>query len=225
MIVDVIQAKSNVFITARERGKRVPALCRDSHNIWVNFGREFLAQVISPTAGFANRINTGMVRYIGLGVGGVDQGVDIAGTFPTINTHYPGQNTYSDAVISTAYLERPAKVSGTAGVGASPGVWMKEMSAPPTFSGSPASKVDFEVLFNTTDLHLSGAYPSVPLSEIGLMLSSASLSLDSNEVYDYGSAPAYINAATRQKVIAYNTFDTITKTTAVSLEIHWQIQF
>lgn len=221
----IYQAKANVFITARERGKKVPAQCRASHNIWVNIGREYLAQVISPLAGFTGHVNDNVVRYIGFGIGGESQAVDVAATYPTLDSHYPGQETFSDTVLTTPYLERPVKVTGTAGTGSSPGVWMSDVTAPPTISGTPAATVDFEALFSVTDLHLSGAYPAIPLSEIGLMLTNEIASLNSDEVYDYGSGPGFINTATRPKLIAYNTFEPITKTTSVSLEIHWQIQF
>lgn len=218
-----IRFKSNVFIIARERGKKVPALCRDSHNVWVNLGREYLADVISPLGGFTGHVNDYFVRYIALGIGGDSQRVIIASLYPTLDAHYPGQNIFSDLVTTVPYLERPVKVTGTAGTGAAPGVWMNDVAAPP--SKPIATTVEFSSLFSVTDLHLGGAYPAVPLSEVGLMLSGESASRLSNEVYDYGSAPDYINTATRQKLVAYNTFDTLIKTPSVSLEIRWQIQF
>lgn len=224
MFVDIIEAKVNVRIVARERGKIVAR--RDSHNIWVNFGREYLAKTISPLDGtYTTPVNNAVVRYIGLGIGGDAQTLDIAGTFPTLDTHYPGQNIFDDTVISTATLERPVKVTGTAGVGASAGVWMSSVTAPPTFGGTPISKVEFDTLFTNSDINLGGSYPSVPLSEVGLFLSSEVASRTSEEVYDYGTPPAYINSSTRQKLLAYNTFDPISKTVSVSLEIHWEIQF
>lgn len=229
MFKDILEVKANVRIIARERGKKVPRLCRQSHNIWVNFGRQYLAEVISPSDGtFSAHYNDStarVVRYMGLGIGGDRQLIDIASLYPTFDTDYPGQNLYDDETLTRSYLERPVKVSGTAGVGASPGVWMNSVTAPPTFSGSPVTNVEFDALFGNTDLHLSGAYPSVPVSEIGLFLANEQASRTSEEVYDYLSSPSYINTSTRQKLIAYNTFDTITKTSSVSLEVHWEIQF
>jgi len=229
MFKDIMDAKVNVKITARERGKRVPQLCREGHNIWVNQGRQYLAEVISPSDGtFAAHFNDStvrVVRYMGFGIGGDAQGIDIAGTYATLDTHYPGQNIFDDDTVTVPYLERPVKVSGAAGVGASAGVWMNSVTAPPTFSGSPITKVEFDTLFDSNALHLSGAYPSVPISEIGLFLSSEQASRTSEEVYDYITGPAYINTSTRPKLIAYNTFDTITKTVSVALEVHWEVQF
>ncbi len=226
MFKDIIDAKVNVRIIARERGKRVPQLCREGHNIWVNQGRQYLAEVISPLNGsFAAHDNDAPVRvvqYMGLGIGGDSQ---LATPDAALTADYPGQSTYSDELLTIPYLERAVKVSGTAGVGASAGVWMNEVAAPPPYTGSPVTKVTFTSLFSTADLQLSGAYPAVPVSEIGLFLSSESASRTSEEVYDYITGPAYINTSTRQKLIAYNTFDTITKTVSVALEVHWEIQF
>lgn len=227
MFSDLVEAKVNVRITARERGKIVAR--REGHNIWVNQGRQYLAEVISPlNSSFTSHYNDApirVVRYMGVGIGGDSQILDIAGTYPTLDTHYPGQNNFDDETITVPYLERPVKVSGTAGVGTSSGVWLNQVAAPPVFSGTPITKVEFEALFNNTDLQLGGAYPSVPISEIGLYLSNEQASRQSDEVYDYLNPPAYINASTRQKLIAYNTFDTISKTVSVALEIHWEIQF
>ena len=159
---------------------------------------------------------------MGFGIGGDEQNVDVAGTYPTLNTDYPGQNIYDDAT-SVVYLERPVKLSGTAGVGSASGTWLRNVVAPPDLSG--VTTVDFEVFFAAADLHLGGAYPAVPLSEVALMLSTEEAVRTSAEVYDYGTGPDFINTSTRQKLVAYNAFATLTKTAAVSLELHWQIQF
>jgi hypothetical protein len=227
MFKDIIEAKSNVRIVARERGKKIPSQCRESHNVWVNIGRQYLAEVISPLAGFAGHVNNSVVHYMALGIGGNSQLFDIAVSYPLLDTHYPGQNTYDDTVLTTNYLERPVKVTGTAGVGTSPGVWLSSVTAPPTFSGTPITNVTFDTLFQYTDINLMPSYPSVPLSEIGLILSSEPASLTSEDVYDYSPSahPAHINIATRQRLVAYNTFDTITKTVSVALEVYWEIQF
>lgn len=225
MFRDGIEAKSNVFITARERGKKVAALCRESHNVWVNNGRQYLAEVISPTSGFAAHYNDSPIRvvqYMALGIGGDEQTADISVEYPTLDTHYPGLNTFDDDSLTTPYLERPIKVTGVAGVGTSAGVWMNDVVAPPDLSG--VTVVEFQSLFSTTDLQLGGSYPAVPLSEIGLMLSIEEPSRTSEEVYDYAASP-WINTSSRQQLIAYNTFATITKTASVALEIHWEIQF
>jgi hypothetical protein len=237
MFKDIIEAKTNVRIVARERGKRVPHLCRENHNVWVNLGRQYLCEVISPSDGtFSAHYSDSPVRvmrYMALGIGGDSQRFDIASVFPLLDTHYPGQNTFDDTVITTSLLERPVKVSGTAGVGASPGIWMNDIApvGPEDFGsdieGGPITNIQYTTLFEYTDINIMPAYPSVPLTEIGLMLSDQVAVRTSEEVYDYGAPahPHHINYSTRQKLIAYNTFEPIMKTVSVALEIYWQIQF
>ena len=223
MVKTGIAVESNVWITGRDRGKLVPSLCRRGHNIFVDLGREYLSERISPAdTGYVNPEDTSLVRYIGLGVGGNLQDVNVATVAPAVNTDYPGQQTFdkNDATLTT--LERPVKVTGTAGQGTSAGVWMNSVAAPPTHP--TATQVEFVATFSTSDLHLGGAYPSVPLAEVGLMLSNQSDSLVSNQVYNYSASPAHI-ASTRQTLIAYHPFSTISKTNTVALEIHWTLSF
>ena len=226
---DKIIAEANVFITARERGKLVPDMCREGHNIWVNIGREYLPKVISPLFGGSRCKDDSYVKWVGFGIGGDQQLVDIAATYPTLDTHYPGQNLFTGLDLTTSYLERPVKISGTAGVGSRAGVWMNTITIDgthPAYSGTPASTVEYEALFSATDINfVDGSYPAVPLSEVGLFLSSQTVSHTSENVYDYGTPPAYVNAATRSILIAYHPFPTITKTSGVLLEVRWQLQF
>lgn len=228
-----IEAKNNVRIVARdERGKKVKSQCREGHNIWVNFGRQYLAEVISPVTGFTAHFNDAplrVVRYMGLGIGGISQMNNLSSPmYAPLVAAYPGQNIYDDTLLTTQWLERPVKVTGdnpSPPGGTDNGVWMSSVTAPPTFSGSPITKVLFDTLFTYTDINLGGYFPTVPISEIGLMLSNELPTRLSNQVYWYSHSPDYIQTSTRQKLVAYNTFDTINKTVSVALEIYWEIQF
>jgi len=227
MFRDLIEVKNNVRIVARERGKKVRSLCREGHNIWTNLGRQYLAEVVSPVAGYSAHYNDSplrVIRYLGLGIGGDSQMPGVDTTFPLLAAHYPGRNIFNDTDLTVQTLERPVKVSGSAGTGIADGIWMSGVTAPPTFGGTPVTKVEFDTLFDYPDLQLGGAYPSVPLSEIAMILSSEEPSKTSEEVYDYGNPPSYI-ASTRQKLVAYNTFDPISKTVSVALEVYWELQF
>jgi|WetSurMetagenome_2_1015567.scaffolds.fasta_scaffold17866_2 hypothetical protein len=224
LIASSIQARSNVFITARERGKKVPALCREGHNRWVNFGREFLTRVVRPAADWSH-YSPDVVKFMGFGIGGEFQTITITGD---LATHYPGQASFADDDITVSMLERPIKVSGTAGVGSSPGVWLQPIIVDgdtPSTIGSPATTIEFMALFNDSgELDLSGAYTNIPLSEIGLFDSSEVASLQSDAVYNYSASPAYIGAS-RQSLLAYHPFSPVTKTPSISLEVRWQLQF
>lgn len=231
MFKDIVTPTSNVEIIARERGKLRRDLHREDHNVWVNIGRQYLAEALSPldntfSSHYSDSAGVKVAKWVGVGIGGDEQTSDVASLYPSLDTDYPGGNTFSDegaSSLNVSYLERPVKVTGTPGVGSSPGVWMNPVQAPPAFSGTPVHVVEFVTMFSGTDLHLSGAYPSVPLSECALMLSNEVDALNSDVVYDYTASP-YIGAS-RQRLIAYNAFATITKTLSVDLEIHWKIEF
>jgi hypothetical protein len=224
MFTDRIQVKSNMFITAYERGKKVPSMCRESHNIWVDLGREYLPQVVSPS------VPHYWVQYFGFGIGGNKQTIDIPSFYPTLDQGYPGGNTYDKGTHTTLYLERPVMVTGTPDnppTHTSMGVWGKQIDLiPPTFItvSGVTSVVEFQVTLLETDIQLGGAYPAVPISEAGMMLSSQILSQATGAVYDY-STPPYIGVASRQRIVAYNNFAPITKTSTIALQFNWQLQF
>jgi hypothetical protein len=203
-------------------------LFRESHNIWVDLGREFLPKVISPTASFAGRVDDSTIKYIGFGIGGNKQTVDIATLYPTLEADYPGQNTYDKETHDITTLERPVLVTGTGGSGGS-GTWAGAVTAPPTFidvSGVD-STVQFTTAINEQAINLSGAYPAVPLSEVALILSSQESKIvgaDAADVYDYADPPGYIGAD-RATIVAYNNFAPVTKTTDIAFELRWLLEF
>ena len=234
MFTDRIQAKSNMFITAYERGKKVPSMCRESHNIWVDLGREFLPRVISPASILAGvvsgPVNPYWVQYFVFGIGGNKQTLNIPSFYPTLNQAYPGGNTYDKATHSILYLERPVMVTGTPDnppSHTSIGVWGSQIAIPVTFPtqlSGVSSVVEFQVTLLQTDTHLGGAYPAVPISEVGMVLSSQTMSQTTGAVYDY-STPPYIGVANRQHIVAYNNFAPITKTPTISLQFNWDLEF
>ena len=236
MFIDQIQAKSNVFITAYERGKKVPGLCREGHNIWVDLGRYFLPRVVSPASISPSLVVTGpvmplWVQYFTFGMGGNKQTINISSFYPTLDQAYPGGNTYDKSTHETQYLERPVMVSGTPDNPPShtvTGMWGKQLDIiPPYFPpqvGGVSSVVEFQVTLAQEDTHLGGAYPAIPISEVGLVLSDQVMSQATGAVYDY-STPPYVGVTGRQRIVAYNNFAPITKTPTISLEFRWQLMF
>ena len=236
MFTDQIQVKSNMFITAYERGKKVPSMCRESHNIWVDLGREFLPRVISPAGISPSLVVSGpvdpsWVQYFAFGIGGNKQTIDIPSFYQTLDQAYPGGKTYDKATHGTLYLERPVMVTGTADNPpdhTSVGLWGKQLDLiPPIFPtqlSGVSSVVEFQVTLLYTDLHLDGAYPAIPISEVGMVLSSQTMSQPTGAVYDYGASP-YIGVTSRQRIVAYNNFAPITKTSTISLQFNWQLMF
>lgn len=202
---DLIEVKSNLVIRVRERGKLVKT--HKGHNIWLNLGREYLAQLIfytsfSPPTPYRND----RIQYMGLGIGGTAQtSLTVANSAPLVPA-YAGSNLQTDTDPTVTALERPVRVSGTS---TSPpynpsDVWLGQVQAPPT--QPTTTQVTFSRLFATTDISYT-PYLAVPLSEVMLFTSAANPNV-------------YNNVG-----VAYDTFATITKTNAFSLEIDWTIRF
>jgi hypothetical protein len=222
MFQDTIQVRSNFVLTARERGKIAPDLCRKNHNVWVNFGREYLAKVVSPGG-----LDSSVITYICLGIGGNKQTVNIASLYPQLNTDYPGTNNVDKGTRTTLTLERPILFSGTTGVGGS-GDWGSAIIVPVTLVsvGGVFSTVQFTAMFDDQTVNISGAYPAVPISEAGLMknLTTGVTGAAYTDIYSYSSPPYYVGP-NRPSLVAYNNFAPITKTTDISFEINWQLEF
>lgn len=202
-VPDVLQARTNIEIDVRERGKLVRR--ERTHNIVTNIGRQFLAEVIvSDVAapGLVRHQNT-VVRYIGFGIGGNRQSSSIADA-PPFSVDYPGVNTQTDVDLTVSGLQRPVRV--TAGP-----LWMREIAAPATFPS--ATSVRFTAAFSDTDINY-GAYASVPLSEIGLYSSAADPTLPN------GTSGVYPGAG--GLILAYDTFNTIHKSGLFSIEVRWE---
>jgi hypothetical protein len=200
-----IEVRQNLSLIARERGKIVAR--RDGHNIWLNLGREYLAQLIHyttftpPTPERDDRI-----RYIGLGIGGNrQQMLGVVNSAP-FSVAYPGSNVQTDNDPMVTQLERPVRISGSADPypGQASDVWLAQIQAPSTHP--VATQTTFSRVF--TSLQVSyGPFLSVPLSEIGLFTSNANPNIYNNTM------------------VAYDTFDTLSKTAAFELEVNWTIRF
>lgn len=205
---ETIEVDSNLRLVARERGKIVTT--RDVHNIWLNFGSEWLAKRIAYTSfsPLTPEDATG-IRYMGLGIGGTRQtSLGVANSAPLIDA-YPGTNLQTDTDPTLLALERPVRISGgsTAYPGDGADVWLGQVQAPPEHP--TPSQVTFKRLFTITEVSY-GPFLVVPVSEIGLFLHNAS--------------PSYVNVYNNQPV-AYDTFPSIPLTTAITLEASWTIRF
>lgn len=208
-----IEAEWNLEIDVFERGKRKP-WHQKTHNIVVNTGRQFLAEVITPATlgagGSFTRYDDSVARYIGFGIGGSRQSSPFASASPYSDaypTGYAGTNAQTDSDVTVGIMERPIRVTSSP-------LFMQEIAAPA--SPVPTTETRFVTTFAETDLSY-GSFTSVPLSEIGLYKSSADPTLPN------GSAGAYPAAAGH--MIAYDTFDTIQKTGVITIEVRWTWRF
>lgn len=203
-----IEVRQNLKLTLRERGKIIDR--REGHNIWVNLGREYLARLISFQS-FSPDVaedppSENRVKYMGLGIGGTRQVAPGVANTPPINPPYVGSNAQTDLDVTVTMIERPVRVGGgsTAYPGISGDVWLGQVQAPADHS-VPA-EVTFTKVFTQAEVSYA-PFLSVPLSEIGLFTSSADPGLYQNTF------------------IAYDTFDTVSKTVAFELEVAWTIRF
>lgn len=211
-----ILVKSNLRITIRERGKIVGR--RQGHNIWLNIGRGYLASLVcyssysggySPftgASGYPTPERDDRVEYMGVGIGGTSQtSLSVANSSPLVPP-YAGSNAQTDTDPTVTSLERPVRVSG--GSSSYPynvgDVWLAQVQNPVTHP--TATQSEFIRVFAPTDVSYS-PFVTVPLSEIALFTSAANPNV-------YNNNP-----------IAYDTFDTLTKTNAFSLEVDWTLRF
>lgn len=204
--LDIILSDENGVVD-RRRSRR-------THNIVTNTGRQFLAEVITPSAlgpGTFTRTDNSCVRYIGFGIGGSRQTNPAAIISPFSDAYpagYGGTNTQTDIDVTVDTLERPVLASS------GPDVWMKEISAPGTFD--TALETTFIATFTQLELNI-GAFTAVPLSEIGLYKSSADPSLPN------GGAGAYPGPGGH--LIAYDTFNDFQKSGSFNIQVRWTWRF
>lgn len=214
-----LQVESNLELVIRERGKLMDR--RKGHNIFLNLGREWLPKVISysslPASPSAispvTKADDRGIRYMGLGIGGTRQYMLGVANAAPLSTHYPGTNNRTDTDPTVQKLERPVRL--TSPVSASPvlppydagDVWLGQVQAPPTYPTT--TSVMYKRVFTESEISY-GPFLTVPLSEIGLFL--------------YSSSVTFINVY-NNSCVAYDTFDSLSKTNAFSLEVSWTLRF
>lgn len=214
-LAEDIQVKQNLKLHVVERGKIVER--REGHNIFVDLGREWLSRLIaykSYNPDVAQRDDR--IRYMGFGIGGTRQlALATANSTPigAVGDPYEansavgvGGNTQTDLDRRVTTLERPVRVSGGSAnyPGVNSDVWVAPIQAPAVHT--TGTSVTFRRVF--TQLEVSYLpFASVPVSEVGLFTSAAEPSF-------------YLNT-----LVAYDTFDTLSKTSAVSIEVEWTFNF
>lgn len=213
-IREKIDIRWNLQISVEDRGKSKIWHHR-THNIVVNTGEQFMAEVITPAtlgpSGSFTREQDNIIRYIGFGIGGTRQNSSDASASPLSDTYpagYDGGNSQTDTDPTVAQLERPVLVT------TGPDLFMQEISTPGTFAAF--NETTFIAVFSRTEINV-GAFTSVPLSEIGLYLNSADPTLPN------GGAGAYPGGTGH--LAAYDTFDSISKTGGFQITVRWTWRF
>ncbi len=203
---ETVEVRQNLRLTLRERGKI--AVRREGHNIWVDLGREYLASLISLTSyGPDTPERNDRIKYMGLGIGGTRQVAPTVANAAPLVSAYPGTNGQTDQDPGVTTLERPVRISGTTTTPPynAGDVWLGAVQAPAIHT--VPTEATFRRLFGQTEVSYS-TFTTVPLSEIGLFTAAAS--------------PTGVPNNT---LVAYDTFDTISKTGAFELEVEWTVRF
>jgi len=218
-----IHIYQNVDITLREKPNGRVVERRKKHNIFVDYGREWISELVALNVGDA-AFRSDRVKYMAFGIGGTRQRVDSA----TLRSTGAGGYGY------TGFPNDWTAPSGTGGAGSGdpaqtdidPAVtgleypvevtlsnYYDSISQPATFP-TPGI-VRFTAVLGYAEISFS-SYSSVPLSEVGLFTQSALLN---------GLSDAPLPAPPTRFMIAYNTFDTLHKTSAYVLQVDWELRF
>jgi hypothetical protein len=204
-IVDDIEVKTNISLILRERGKVVAR--RECHNIFLATGSEWLAELVSlqsysPDVAYTDH----RIKYMGLGIGGTQQLALDRANNPPITPPYGGTNTQTDEDATVTSLERPVRISGSDAPypGIAGDAWVAQLTSSDPVT-TPGHAV-YTRIFTETEINY-GAFDSVPLSEVALFTAAA-------DPENYQNVP-----------IAYDTFDTLSKTAAFVLEAIWTLRF
>lgn len=221
-----IKLVSNVHLKLKDPKDGRVVEKRDSHNIFLNYGRDWLAHLVGLDAGGAY-FRSDRIKLMAFGIGGTAQQIasdTIRGTTPGSPYAYPGfpndwiggagsgDPVQTDVDPAITALEWPVEVTTTPGPVSD---YYDLISQPNTFPGT-VGVIRFTAVLGLTEVSF-GAHPSVPLSEIGLFTES---------VTDETIPPVVAAGLPAEKyMVAYNTFDTLSKTTSFVLEVDWELRF
>ena len=226
-----IDLKVNVRIEARERGKLVRV--HESHNIFLNTGRDWLRQLMSfreapdpmpPEGVYVDPCQGGtvpyyndrhsLIRYMALGMGGSKQ-IYPAAEFlvPPLSHYQPQFFTQTDTDPLVYKLEIPVVLDLLGQPVPPPAVgpkWLGQI-ANPVLLGTGPGHVKYTRLFAEAEISVP-PFDNVPLSEIGLYIDDP----DPNYILTKPDpvAPPY-------NLVAYDQFNTIVKTNAIALQVDW----
>lgn len=199
-----IRREVNVHITLRDKPHGRIVEERKTHNIFLNYGREWLSELVALDASGAT-FRTDRIRYMAFGIGGTRQLLSVS----TIQSLYGGWSGYTtptqtDTDPTVTGLEYPVEVTGSD--------YYDDVKQPATFP--EAGIVRFTSIAGYYEISYIAGPTSVPLSEIGLFTEG---------VTDQSVSPEA--APPERYMVAYNTFDTLSKTQDYVLQVDWELRF
>lgn len=200
----ILPPETNVEITLRDKpgGKVVEK--RSGHNIFLNYGREWLSELTSLDAGAAS-FRDDRIRYMAFGIAGTRQLVSVS-TIQSLHSGWSGYTTpaQDDTDPTVTGLEYPVEIAASD--------YYDDVSQPATFPQAGIAR--YTCVVGYTEISYPGGPTSVPLSEIGLFTSA---------VPSQSTAPTA--APPERYMVAYNTFDTLSKTSAYVLQVDWELRY
>jgi len=240
-LFDEVKIRSNVLVTLRDKPGGHIVEERRGHNIFLNYGREWLSELIALNTGYTP-FRSDRIRYMSFGVGGTSQVVASA----TMRSTGVGGYGYTGFPDDWNY-SNPANLStgGFGGAGAGdpaqtdtdPAVtgleypvqvtdqdYYDDAAAPASFPAAGIARFTAVLGYNEVSF---GAFTSVPISEIGLF--TESVPFQNVPPLDEGiqvtpPIPAKPPLGVRY-MVAYHTFDSLSKTSAFVLQVDWELRF
>ena len=187
---------TNIELTLRDTSGMVVDQ-RRTHNRWTDFGKGTLAHLLAYSSFTPETVyEDKRPRYVGFGIGGKKQTYLSTANNPPLSVNYPvTSNTQDDLSTNIVLIERPIRIQA--------GTWIREFNVP-TFDDSYS--VRFSTTFAPGDITYGGLL-CVPISEVALFLSDATVSSDINFT------------------IAYDAFESVVKTDQFYLDVSWVLKF
>jgi hypothetical protein len=232
---DFLRVGSNVRLTLRDEpnGKIVEE--RESHNIFLDYGREWISELIGLDTGYLTFRND-RIRYMAFGIGGTEQLIPAA-TIRATWAGFPndwdytnpadlttggyggtgsGNPVQTDVDPTVTGLEYPVQVAASD--------YYDNVLAPAAFPEAGTIRLTSVLGYNEVSF---GAAVSVPLSEVGLF--TESVPFQNNPPLDETiqvspPVPPKPPLGVRY-MVAYNTFNTLSKTSAFVLQVDWELRF
>lgn len=194
----------NVHVTLREKPHGRIVESRKGHNIFLNYGREWLSELTSLNTA-STPFRSDRIRYMALGIGGTSQLLSVA-TIQALYTGWAGYTTptQTDTDPAVTGLEYPVEILSSD--------YYDDVSQPATFPAAGIAR--YTAIAGYNEISYPGGPTSVPLSEIGLFTEGVS---------DQSIAPT--EAPPERYMVAYNTFDTLSKTPSYVLQIDWELRY
>ena len=154
---------------------------RTGHNIFIDYGRDWLAHLISLDTGYAN-FRDDRLRYMAFGIGGTSQLILPA----TIRGAHAAWAGYADAwggvgAAGPAQTDTDPTITAMEWpVAVTSGIYYDHISAPATFPDTGVVRLTSVLGINEVSF---GAFTSVPISEIGLFTAGMTGTLTGSPIW------------------------------------------